>query len=87
MKKKERFNRLAQIGCCICRKPAQIHHLIGIKYRGMGQKAGDEVTIPLCSDHHTGANGIHTIGRKKWKLRYGRQEAMLNWTNEREELL
>lgn len=79
----ERFDGLSQIGCCICRKPAQIHHLTGHKYRGMGQKAGDEFTIPLCYDHHTGKEGIHVIGKKTWELRYSTQEAMLDWVNDK----
>lgn len=80
--RQKRFEALADHGCMICRRPAQIHHLIGKDYRGMGQKAGDEYTIPLCMDHHTGENGIHQIGKVTWERRYGAQAIMLAHINE-----
>ena len=83
MKRKERFERLAEMGCVICKQPAQIHHLIGVKYRGMGQKADNEFTIPLCLNHHTGAEGIHQIGKQTWQAQFGTQEELLQRTNER----
>ena len=72
--RKARFNSLSEYGCCICRRPAEIHHLIGFKYRGIAQKAKDENTIPLCVDHHRGQQGIHQIGIKTWEKAYGSQE-------------
>ena len=83
MKRNERFAKLGEMGCIICGQPPQIHHLIGVKYRGMGQKADDQYTIPLCLDHHTGAEGIHTLGKRPWEAKYGTQEELLNATNEK----
>ena len=83
MKRKERFERLAEMGCVICKQPAQIHHLIGVKYRGMGQKADDQYTIPLCLHHHTGQLGIHQMGKGAWERMFGTQEELLQRTNER----
>jgi hypothetical protein len=80
---KERFDILSQLGCCICRQPPQIHHLIGIKYRGMGQKADDVFTIPLCLYHHTGPEGIHTLGKRAWEAKYGFQDDWLEETERR----
>jgi hypothetical protein len=40
----------------------------------MAQKAKDEITIPLCVDHHRGAQGIHQIGQKTWEKTYGDQD-------------
>ena len=77
----KRFDILSELGCCICGQPPQIHHLIGIKYRGMGQKASDENTIPLCLHHHTGAQGIHQLGKRAWELKYGAQDELLADTN------
>ena len=75
--RKARFNNLSEVGCCICRRPTEIHHLIGVKYSGMGQKAPDEKTIPLCVEHHRGKHGIHQIGMKEWEQLYGTQEYWL----------
>jgi len=83
VKRKERFERLSEIGCIICVQPPQIHHLIGVRYRGMGQKADDQYTISLCLNHHTGAEGIHTIGKRTWEAKYGTQEELLDKTNRR----
>ena len=80
--KYKRYEVLAQLGCCICGQPAQIHHLIGVKYRGLGQKANDDQTIPLCMHHHTGGQGIHTLGKRAWELKYGDQAELLKETDE-----
>ncbi len=72
--RKKRFNELSEYGCCICRRPAEIHHLIGFKYRGIAQKASDENTIPLCVEHHRGGQGIHHMGVKTWEKTYGSQD-------------
>jgi hypothetical protein len=79
--RKARFNALSEIGCILCQRPAEIHHLIGLKYRGMGKKASDENTIPLCVDHHRGEQGIHHIGQKTWESTYGTQDILLDMTN------
>lgn len=73
----ERFNRLSEMGCFVCGSPPQIHHLVGGCRRGVSQKAPDEQTIPLCQHHHTGAEGVHTLGVKTWEAHYGTQESML----------
>lgn len=84
---KHRFDALVELGCCICGRPPQIHHLIGVKYRGLGQKADDHLTIPLCLDHHTGKDGIHSIGKKTWEEKFGTQEFLLEVTNYKIEML
>ena len=80
--RKERFNKLSEYGCVICRRPAEVHHLIGFKYRGIGQKATDENTIPLCVEHHRGSQGIHHLGLKTWEIAYGEQDYHLTSINE-----
>lgn len=79
--RKKRFNALSKYGCCVCRRPAEIHHLIGSKYRGLSQKADDEYTIPLCPNHHRGQEGIHQIGQQEWESTYGTQEWHLEFVN------
>lgn len=77
-----RFSQLYGLGCAICKSPnPHIHHLMGYKYKGMGQKADDKFTIPLCYKHHVGEEGIHTLGIQTWEDRYGSQEHHLEITN------
>jgi len=84
----KRFDALSRYGCCVCRvvhhayREAMIHHLTGIKYRGAGKKASDEHTIPLCHEHHQGAQGIHTIGMRPWEEQFGKQSVYLEMINE-----
>jgi len=89
MTKKERkirFETLAEYGCCICMRPAEIHHLIGYKYSSLGKKAIDQNTIPLCVDHHRGSQGIHHLGMRVWEEVYGTQEYHLNLINKKVKL-
>ena len=85
--RRDRFNALSEMGCAICGQPPQIHHLIGIRYKGMGQKANDIYTIPLCMNHHAGQQGIHKVGKKQWEHQYGTQEELLEVTNLKIEML
>lgn len=86
--RKKRFDRLSSIGCIVCRNvhgvitPAIIHHLKGLKYSSLGKKANDAHTIPLCVEHHTGFQGIHHIGMKKWESLFGTQEEHLQAVDE-----
>ncbi len=77
----DRFDRLFEMGCCVCGDQPQIHHLTGVGLSGMALKADDEKTIPLCEDHHTGANGIHRMGVATWEDMFGTQLQMLEWVN------
>jgi len=79
--RKIRFETLAEYGCIICMRPAEIHHLIGYKYSSLSKKADDINTIPLCVDHHRGAQGIHHLGMRAWENVYGTQEYLLVKTN------
>jgi hypothetical protein len=35
--------------------------------QGMGQRADDELAVPLCYEHHQGSTGIHG-DRSAWKM-------------------
>lgn len=65
------MDRVADLGCIICRRPAEIHHITtGI---GMGQRASNWDVIPLCPEHHrTGGYGVAIhAGKKAWELKHG----------------
>lgn len=70
---------VAAIGCIICGQPAQIHHCHSRELTGMGlgsggaQKTSHWLVIPLCINHHTGAEGVDYIGVETWENRYGTQ--------------
>jgi len=60
---------LKQKICCICGKPAEVHHWDAIG-RGFDRtKVGDSQNrkIALCREHHTEA---HTIGRESFERKY-----------------
>lgn len=82
MNRRDYLDRIASFGCMVCRKTAQIHHIVGGSAkaagirRGMSQKVRDEHVIPLCELHHTGNEGIHKIGVLTWEARYGTQVDM-----------
>jgi len=64
---------VARMGCCLCGKPAEIHHV-----RRMGAKRDHRQIIPLCPRHHR--NGGHGVaihaGRETWEAKHG---AELDW--------
>lgn len=76
------LSAVAALGCIVCCQPAQIHHAKGgsmryVESAGASQRTGDDCALPLCMRHHTGAEGIHTIGVQTWEARYGNQADML----------
>lgn len=66
---KAKLQYVASIGCLICYHPAQAHHLLRAPGKGMGVKAGDDMTIPLCPPHH---DALHRSGNEtKFLHEYG----------------
>jgi len=77
---RKRRNRMAELGCALCRHlglgetPASIHH----RRTGTGlMRAGDDQAMPLCHHHHQGKEGLHTLGRKAWEVHFGVTELEL----------
>ena len=85
---KERMSNIANLSCIVCRlfysveTPAELHHLIGLKYRSTGKKAKEY--IPLCPLHHRVGTkdhpSIHAYPKLFAKM-YGTQEELLDITN------
>lgn len=60
-----------------------MHHAIGVEFRGMGQKASDYDTLPLCENHHQHSrNAVHVMGKKPWEARYGSQRDLIEITRQ-----
>lgn len=68
------LDRVAGLGCILCRDrlrgyvPAEIHHLR--EDQGAAQRGSDWLAVPLCPDHHRGANGLHGLGRRGFERMY-----------------
>ena len=84
MTKAERDHKdaVAGLGCIVCRReglghtPALVHHL---NAHGMGQRASDFDTIPLCPYHHQQGpfgEAIHN-GKKTFEANHGTEAELL----------
>ena len=72
---KKHMDAVAQLGCLICRMPAQIHHIYGLAF---GSKSNFRVA-PLCHlHHHMGPFGhcVH-MGIRTFEKNYMTEAAML----------
>ena len=70
---KQRLEYVASLPCCICGDfPIEVHHI-----RLLGEKRNHMKTIPLCVLHHRGRKGIHYLGKKEWRRRYGHETDFL----------
>lgn len=76
------MGRVAALGCLTCRNsgrgatPAQVHHLTGYPFRGIGQKAADAFVVPLCPSCHA---DLHR-GVESWERANGKQVDLLAQT-------
>lgn len=74
-KQSEHYDKIAQLGCALCRHlgygetPSHIHHI-----RRLGMKRQNAPVIPLCPEHHTGNTGVHGLGKKMFAKHYGLTE-------------
>ncbi len=74
----DHMNRVAALGCIICRRPAEIHHL-----PGHGIRASHYDTIPLCAEHHRNGNigtAVHS-GRRSFEANFGTERELLAKVN------
>lgn len=63
------------MGCCICGKYADAHHLRIVGHaRAAALKNGDDYTIPLCRLHH---EELHSFGDEELFLDFHG----INWQN------
>jgi hypothetical protein len=58
---KAKLQYCAGLGCIICGRESQAHHLLRTPGKGMGVKSGDDWTLPLCPEHH---NSLHASGNE-----------------------
>lgn len=73
---KRHLGRVVALGCAICGKPAQAHH---IRYGvGLSQRSSHWLTVPLCPDHHLGDDSIHRDPRG-FESRHKHELELLAW--------
>jgi hypothetical protein len=75
---REHMSKVASLGCLICQRPANVHHIrpIGL---GMGKRSSHYQTIPLCYDHHQGQFSIHNC-KQEFEDTYGTEKQLLQKT-------
>lgn len=80
----EKWDRLREMGCVVCRNtglgptPPAIHHC----HTGAGGRKDHDKVIAICHYHHQGKEGIHTIGRGPWEAKYGTEQQLMDQQNE-----
>lgn len=71
---REHMAKVKSLACIVCNNiPVDIHHA----GTGMGGRRDHMKVLPLCQRHHTGIDGIHTVGRKIFALAYGTENELL----------
>lgn len=71
------MGRVATLGCILCAHlnlgatPAEVHHI------GDSAERSDWLVVPLCPEHHRGANGFHGLGDRAFQARYKLNELTL----------
>lgn len=73
---KQWLSRVAELGCIICKRPAEIHH---IGNGTLGKRSDHFSVLPLCEIHHrTGGHGVAVhAGRKTWESAHGTERDLL----------
>lgn len=69
---KDHLNQVASHGCIICGAEACLHHI-----RLFGEPRDHFKVIPLCHFHHQGAEGLHHLGKREWRKRFGHELDLL----------
>ena len=65
------IERVAALGCLVCRRPAAIHHVM--KAPGKVRRRDHRFVVPLCGEHHQGNEGVHGLGSEalffeRWRV-------------------
>src|SRR4030043_1212775 len=75
----EHLSYIASLGCVICGEDrVQAHHI-----REFGEPRDHFKTIPLCYEHHQGSFGIHHLGKREWREKFGHELEYLKQLTEK----
>jgi hypothetical protein len=75
VKEKRHMGRVAELGCLICKQPANVHHIRTERIKN------HYLTIPLCREHHQGDFSIH-MDKRQFENIYGSELYLLAQTIE-----
>lgn len=70
MNAKEYMAKMHELPCLVCELmgqpslPVEAHHV------GLGDDRSDWLVVPLCTEHHRGATGVHGLSRRGFVIRY-----------------
>lgn len=72
---RERWGKIAALGCIVCNSPSEIHHALVT----MGMRKNHDRVLPLCAEHHrNGGYGVAIhAGKTEFESRYGTESALL----------
>ena len=72
---KEHLRRVAEMGCYVCSRPAEIHH---IRHQtGLAMRSSHYENIPICPDHHRLTKISVHLNKKEFVKRYGTEQQIL----------
>ena len=76
-----RLALVASMPCCVCgARPVEVHHVRATV--GLGQRAGDDQTIPLCPGlHHWNGSEVR-MPLSEFEARFGNELDLLAQTNQ-----
>jgi hypothetical protein len=69
MKYRAYLNWVKSLDCCYCGAPADdAHHIIGVgNFSGMGMKAPDYLSVPVCRGCHGNLHGNPELWPSQWE--------------------
>jgi hypothetical protein len=77
MKSRKHLQRVAELPCVVCgSQEVQAHHIRDKDVCGMGLKAADLFSFPICQPHHANLHSDIPL----WEMRYGKQWAHVEAT-------
>lgn len=78
VRSKDYLGQVKELPCCNCFAPADdAHHIIGEGQGGMGTKACDLLTMPLCRGCHTQIHNQSGMWDMQWKWVAQTQQSIL----------
>lgn len=66
--------RLRQLPCVVCVHMGLNGRCEELHHAGQATDRSDWNQVPICQQHHTGANGIHGLHRRGFESRYNLTE-------------
>lgn len=67
---KKHMDRIAEMGCLVCKRPAQVHHERWTPAGNIGRD--DRYVAPLCDEHHLAdyPHSRHKLGHEGFRQMY-----------------